>query len=146
MYKIDLYFGDRRKRDNANYEKCLIDSLSGLIFEDDSQFKVTLIEKHYDPLNPRTEVEILVYEVPKENIIAGMAKVKETLGLADDKTLAKQCRHCLVMYYWVLEGIEPKTDRIIQCKYFIRRNSEQKCPIRPRKLQISPFIGEELNR
>jgi len=37
IVRIVLYFGDRRKRDIDNYNKIVLDSLSGIIYEDDSQ-------------------------------------------------------------------------------------------------------------
>jgi len=34
--RVELFFGDERKRDIDNYNKILLDSMSGIIFEDDS--------------------------------------------------------------------------------------------------------------
>lgn len=55
---IRLFFGDRRKRDFDNYHKISMDSLSGIVWEDDSQIKKCLIEVFIDKKNPRIEVEI----------------------------------------------------------------------------------------
>jgi len=40
---LDLYPPDKRRRDVDNYSKLLIDSFTGLVFEDDSQIKKLLI-------------------------------------------------------------------------------------------------------
>src|SRR3990167_2299526 len=45
---IILFFGDKRKRDIDNYNKVVLDSLSGIVIEDDSQIQVLHLEKQYD--------------------------------------------------------------------------------------------------
>lgn len=42
---IDLHPPDRRKRDIANYEKLLIDSMQGVLFENDEQIDKLVIER-----------------------------------------------------------------------------------------------------
>lgn len=56
--EIKLVFGDKRRRDIDNYGKILLDSLSGMVFEDDSQIQEMTIKKDYDKEDPRTEIEV----------------------------------------------------------------------------------------
>lgn len=55
---IKLYFGDNRRRDIDNYNKILLDSLSGIIWKDDRQIQKMSIEKFVDLENPRIEIEV----------------------------------------------------------------------------------------
>lgn len=55
---ITLYFGDKRKRDWDNYHKLSMDSLSGVVFVDDSQIRQAEVFLRYDRENPRTEIDI----------------------------------------------------------------------------------------
>ena len=54
-----LYFGDKRKRDIDNHLKIIQDSLSGIVFEDDSQIKEMYVRKEYDKELPRVDIEIM---------------------------------------------------------------------------------------
>lgn len=56
--EVKLYFVDRREHDWDNYHKLSQDSLEGMVFENDNQIKRCLVEKFYDPNNPRTEITI----------------------------------------------------------------------------------------
>jgi Holliday junction resolvase RusA-like endonuclease len=58
--KIFLVFPDRRTRDFDNYNKILCDSLTGIIWEDDSQVVEAHILKSLviEPENPRIEITI----------------------------------------------------------------------------------------
>lgn len=56
--RVELFFGDERKRDIDNYNKILLDSMSGIIFEDDSQIQSLLVVKNKDKANPRIEISI----------------------------------------------------------------------------------------
>jgi crossover junction endodeoxyribonuclease RusA len=56
---IKLFFGDLRNRDIDNYNKILLDSLTGIVWKDDKQIVKMEIEKLYDKKNPRVEIEIL---------------------------------------------------------------------------------------
>lgn len=60
--EIKLFFGDKRKRDWDNYHKLSMDSMTGIIYEDDSQIKKATVETFYDKLNPRIEIIIKKYE------------------------------------------------------------------------------------
>lgn len=58
---IRLYFGDKRNRDIDNYNKILLDSLTGIVWEDDKQIQKMTIEKFIDLDNPRIEIEVESY-------------------------------------------------------------------------------------
>lgn len=59
---LDLYHGTKRKSDVDNFNKLVLDSLTGIVWNDDSQIKRLSIEKHYDKNEPRIEVEIYELE------------------------------------------------------------------------------------
>lgn len=56
---VHLYFGTKRRCDIDNFNKILFDSLTGIVWTDDSQIIRSVTEKHYDKYNPRIEIEIL---------------------------------------------------------------------------------------
>ena len=55
---IRLYLPDRRRRDADNVAKAIADALNGVVWQDDSEITRFVIEKHIDPANPRTEIDI----------------------------------------------------------------------------------------
>lgn len=55
---LTLYFGDNRKRDVDAYIKILLDSMEGIVYENDHQIGELHVYRHIDKENPRTEVEI----------------------------------------------------------------------------------------
>jgi crossover junction endodeoxyribonuclease RusA len=55
---ITLYFKDKKVRDIDNYSKILLDSMTGIVWEDDKQIQRMTIEKYIDKEDPRIEVEI----------------------------------------------------------------------------------------
>jgi len=55
---VELYFKNKRKHDIDNFNKILLDSLTGIVFEDDSQIKRVSIEKFIDIKEPRIELFI----------------------------------------------------------------------------------------
>jgi len=57
---ITLFFGDKRRRDVDNFNKLVLDSLQGIVFEDDSQIQKLTITKNYCKENPRVEVIIII--------------------------------------------------------------------------------------
>ena len=57
--KIDLYFGTKRKCDIDNFNKLVLDSLTGIVYEDDSQIQELTLRKFYDKENPRVVVSFL---------------------------------------------------------------------------------------
>ena len=55
---ISMYFWDKRKRDRDNYHKIAMDSLSGIVIDDDEQIQKSTVLKWYDKDNPRYEITI----------------------------------------------------------------------------------------
>jgi len=66
-----VYLPDRRRRDTANFEKCLSDALThcGAI-EDDSLITDIHGHKRYDPANPRT---VIVVRTEQESLLDATA-------------------------------------------------------------------------
>lgn len=56
---VMFYFKDERKRDIDSHLKCLLDSMTGIIYRDDSQITELHVFKEVDKKNPRTVVQIL---------------------------------------------------------------------------------------
>lgn len=56
---VDLYFGTKRKCDIDNFNKLVLDSLTGIVYEDDSQIQELTLRKFYDKQNPRVVVTYL---------------------------------------------------------------------------------------
>lgn|SRR3990167_4487096 len=56
--RIELFFGDNRKRDIDNFNKILIDAFTGILWEDDSQVQSLLIIKNKDLKRPRIEINL----------------------------------------------------------------------------------------
>ena len=54
-----FYFKDNRKRDIDSHLKALLDSMSGIVYEDDSQVNELHVFKEVDKKNPRVVVQIL---------------------------------------------------------------------------------------
>jgi Holliday junction resolvase RusA-like endonuclease len=59
---IKLYFGTKRKSDWDNYNKLSMDSMSGILWKDDSQILKATVEKFYDKENPRIEIILSEYK------------------------------------------------------------------------------------
>lgn len=53
------YFGDKRKRDIDAYLKILLDSMSDIVYLDDSQVTELHVFKEVDKENPRIEIQVL---------------------------------------------------------------------------------------
>lgn len=53
------YFGDKRKRDIDAYIKILLDAMSGIVYEDDSQIEAMHVYKSVDKENPRVIIQIV---------------------------------------------------------------------------------------
>lgn len=58
--EVRLFFKGIRRRDIDNFHKILLDSLTGIVWEDDSQIMVMRVEKHRDDNNPRIELTVIV--------------------------------------------------------------------------------------
>jgi Holliday junction resolvase RusA-like endonuclease len=56
--EMRLWHGTKRKTDIDNFNKLVFDSLSGLVYVDDSQIQQLDIIKGYDKENPRVEIII----------------------------------------------------------------------------------------
>lgn len=57
---IDTYHDNHRKNDWDNFHKLSMDSLTNIVYEDDSQIEQAIVTKHYDKENPRIEIEIII--------------------------------------------------------------------------------------
>lgn len=58
---IKIYFGTKRRCDWDNFHKLSMDSLTGIVWEDDSQIQIAHVEKNYCKENPR--IEIIIKEI-----------------------------------------------------------------------------------
>lgn len=56
--EIRIYFSDHRIRDWDNWHKLSCDSLSGIVYIDDSQIRRAIVELDYDKENPRIEIKV----------------------------------------------------------------------------------------
>lgn len=56
---ITIYFGTKRRADIDNYCKVVLDSLTGIVYDDDSQIMYLHIQKDYDPKRPRFEIDVV---------------------------------------------------------------------------------------
>lgn len=54
-----FYFKTRRKADLDNFNKLLLDSMNGIVYEDDSQIAQLYLERYYDKEKPRIEIDVL---------------------------------------------------------------------------------------
>ena len=65
---IDLFHGDRRRRDTDNCAKTILDALqgrhgsAGVLFEDDDQVAELVVRKHIDRAEPRAEITVEIVE------------------------------------------------------------------------------------
>lgn len=55
---ILVFFSDNRRRDWDNWHKISMDSLEGIVVEDDSQIQEATVTKAIDKSNPRMEIYI----------------------------------------------------------------------------------------
>lgn len=59
---LSLSMGTKRKADIDNYNKLVLDAMSGVIYEDDVQIQELTITKGYDKEHPRIDITIETYE------------------------------------------------------------------------------------
>jgi Holliday junction resolvase RusA-like endonuclease len=55
---VRFYFGTKRKADLDNFNKLWADSLTGIVYEDDSQISGLHLYRDYDKARPRVEITI----------------------------------------------------------------------------------------
>jgi crossover junction endodeoxyribonuclease RusA len=53
---IRFYFATKRRRDLDNQNKLVLDALTGIVYEDDSQIDELHLYRRYDKQNPRIEI------------------------------------------------------------------------------------------
>jgi len=58
ILEADFYMPDKRKRDNSNMYKLLLDALEGVVYFDDYFVKPRTMHVGLDRLNPRVEVSV----------------------------------------------------------------------------------------
>ena len=56
--RIRLYFKDKRKRDIDNYNKAILDSMTKIIYEDDSQIEELNVKKLVGCGFDKVEIEV----------------------------------------------------------------------------------------
>lgn len=56
--EMTLFFKDKRKRDVDNHNKLVLDSLEGIVYNDDRQIQKLTVEKKFSAENPRIEIEV----------------------------------------------------------------------------------------
>jgi Holliday junction resolvase RusA-like endonuclease len=58
IVELDFFMGNRRRIDGDNCQKLVWDSLTGIVWDDDSQVVEWYGHKHVDKLFPRTELRV----------------------------------------------------------------------------------------
>lgn len=58
MVSIRMYHSNKRKNDWDNFHKLSMDSLTGIVWVDDSQIEQAMVTKYIDKNNPRIEIEV----------------------------------------------------------------------------------------
>lgn len=53
---VTFYFRTKRRRDLDNQNKLVLDALTGIVYEDDSQIAALQLFRFYDDTNPRIEI------------------------------------------------------------------------------------------
>jgi len=53
---VTFYFATKRKRDLDNQNKLILDALTGIAYEDDSQIAEMYLRRAYDKARPRIEL------------------------------------------------------------------------------------------
>ncbi len=55
---VRFFFKTKRKRDLDNQNKLILDALTGIAYEDDSQISALHLARDYDATNPRMEITV----------------------------------------------------------------------------------------
>ena len=74
---IKLFFPTKRRQDIDNYNKVLLDSLQGIIYEDDNQIVDLRVKKFYEKNKPKTIIRI---EELSSQSLPDIANVKKKNG------------------------------------------------------------------
>jgi Holliday junction resolvase RusA-like endonuclease len=77
---IKIYFGNKMKHDRDNRHKISCDSLEWIVYENDSQIRLTLVELWYDKENPRQEIMLCKLEDKKQLIDYYLTKDKQNIA------------------------------------------------------------------
>jgi Holliday junction resolvase RusA-like endonuclease len=59
---VRFFFGTKRKADLDNFNKLWADSLTGIVYEDDSQIAELHLHRAYDKQNPRIEITVASHD------------------------------------------------------------------------------------
>lgn len=62
---IKIYFSNKVRKDRDNFHKLSQDSMEWIVFENDSQIKLALVEMSYDKNDPRQEIVLCHLENKK---------------------------------------------------------------------------------
>ena len=62
ILRIWIYWADLRRRDADNLGKVLLDSLTGVLYEDDRQVLPRVMDMNVDRRNPRVEIELEIMD------------------------------------------------------------------------------------
>ena len=68
IVQIIYFFPDNHRRDVSNYDKILLDTLSGVLYVDDSQIQCASLHKFVDKKNPRTMIRLWRVEDTEEAV------------------------------------------------------------------------------
>lgn len=58
MVTVRFFFATRRRRDLDNQNKLILDALTGIVYEDDSQICDLRLIRGYDKSRPRIELSV----------------------------------------------------------------------------------------
>ena len=59
IVELKLFFKKGGKHDIDNFSKIILDSLNGIVYEDDGQIEQMTVTKFIDKNNPRAEIEVI---------------------------------------------------------------------------------------
>jgi crossover junction endodeoxyribonuclease RusA len=88
-----LFFKDKRRRDNTNYDKLTIDALIGIAYNDDSQIYRTVIEKKIGCPSDSEGIIIIIedYQCQNHGLMEEVAFARNVSsgGIASENTIKK---------------------------------------------------------
>lgn len=62
LVEVTIYSKTKRRADWDNFHKLSMDALSGIVWEDESRIERALVQKCYEPKNPRIVIEVTSVE------------------------------------------------------------------------------------